>query len=181
MLLNKSIKKKLFVNNLLKNFSTSIYVWLSNVSPGRRTDDYKNKLIVSNHPKKLKFFDGKNPKSVYMGPRHSGVITENGELYTFGTGNWGVLGHGDETSVKIQEPKLVEYFKNKNIKIKKVCMGDFHTLALTEQGDVYTWGFGGKPGFLNLLFRGNEFILIKFQTLEHLDMVIGKINSHLRK
>lgn len=89
-----------------------------------------------------------------MGPRHSGVVTENGDLFTFGSGNWGVLGHGDESSVKIHEPKLVEYFKNNNKKIKKVCMGDFHTIALTEEGEVYTWGFGGKPGFLGILFKG---------------------------
>jgi hypothetical protein len=139
---------------------TELYIWLSNVSPGRRTDDYKNKLILSNYPKKLDFFDDKNPKYIYMGPRHSGVVTEKGELYTFGTGNWGVLGHGNEDNVNFNQPKLVEYFAKNNIKIRKVCMGDFHTLALSEDGNVYSWGYGGKKGFMNLLFTGNIIYLI---------------------
>ena len=146
-------KKSFFSANSTKN---QLYIWLSNVSPGRRTDDYKNKLILSNYPKKLDFFDDKNPTYIYMGPRHSGVVTEKGELYTFGTGNWGVLGHGNEENVNFNQPKLVEYFSKNNIKIKKVCMGDFHTMALSEDGYVYTWGYGGKKGFMNLLFTGKK-------------------------
>lgn len=129
-----------------------LYMWLSNVSPGRRKDDYTNFLVLSNYPKKIDFFDDKNPKELYMGPRHSAVVTENGDMYTFGTGNWGVLGHGNENSVPHTQPKLVEYFSKNNIKIKKVCMGDFHTIALAEDGSVYTWGFGGKKGLLNMFF-----------------------------
>ena len=133
---------------------TSLYVWTSNVSPGRRTDDYKNRYKLKLSPENIKFFNDKNPTFVYMGPRHSGVVTENGDLYTFGSGNWGVLGHGDETSVNAYDPKRVEYFKNNNIKIKKVCMGDYHTVALADNGDVYTWGYGGRKGFINLFFVG---------------------------
>ena len=41
------------------------------------------------------------------------------------------------------------------MKIKKVCMGDYHTIALSDSGEVYTWGYGGRRGFLNLFFVGN--------------------------
>jgi alpha-tubulin suppressor-like RCC1 family protein len=149
---------KLFNKNLIKStfkgFSTKtqLYIWISNVSPGLRADDYKNKVLLRREPTLADFFNGKNPTSVYMGPRHSGVVTEDGNLYTFGNGNWGVLGHGDETSIKAEMPKKVEFFEKNKIKIKKVCMGDFHTVALTETGDVYTWGFGGRKGFLGIFF-----------------------------
>ena len=142
-------------NSTTRVKKNQLYIWLSNVSPGRRKDDYKNLLILSNVPKKIDFFDDKNPVELFMGPRHSGVVTENGDLYTFGTGNWGVLGHGNERNIDHSQPKLVEYFYKNNLRVKKVCMGDFHTMALTEDGGVYTWGFGGKKGFLNLLFTGN--------------------------
>ena len=79
--------------------------------------------------------------------------------YLTRTGNWGVLGNSTENSVKLIEPYLVDYFVKNNIKVKKVCMGDFHTMVLSEDGDVYTWGYGGKPGFLNILFRGNQDLL----------------------
>jgi alpha-tubulin suppressor-like RCC1 family protein len=136
-----------------------LYIWLSNVSPGKRKDDYTNFLKISNYPRKLDFFDDKNPVELYMGPRHSAVITNNGDMYTFGTGNWGVLGHGNESSVSHTEPKRIEFFAKNNIKIKKASMGDFHTLALTEDGSVYSWGFGGKKGFMNLFFTGKLLFL----------------------
>lgn len=135
------------------SFSTSLYLWLSSVSPGMRSDDYKNRLAMQTIPQKIDFFEDKNPKYVYMGPRHSSVIVENGDLYTFGSGNWGVLGHGDETSYNFHQPKKVEYFTKLSIKVKKICLGDFHSLVLTEDGNVYSWGYGGRKGFLGFFGR----------------------------
>jgi alpha-tubulin suppressor-like RCC1 family protein len=154
--MNFQFLKKSFYKNCFRNFSqkTHLYIWISNVTPGLRSDDYKNKFALRREPTQAEFFEDKNPQYVYMGPRHSGVVTENGELYTFGNGNWGVLGHGDENSVKADQPKIVEYFEKHKIKIKKACMGDFHTIALAENGDVYTWGFGGRKGFLGIFFVG---------------------------
>jgi E3 ubiquitin-protein ligase HERC2 len=37
----------------------------------------------------------KNIKDVSMGPNHSAAITNDGNLYTFGCGKYGKLGHGD--------------------------------------------------------------------------------------
>jgi len=50
-----------------------------------------------------------------MGVKHSAVITKEGDLYTFGSGLWGKLGHGDEKSVNHQSPKLVQWFKDHKI------------------------------------------------------------------
>ena len=125
-----------------------------------RTDDMKN-LQIKNIPGKFQFFEGKNPQYIYTGPRHSAVVTgkysnyaENGDLYTFGTGNWGVIGHGNEDEISYPHVKKVDYFSQNKIKIKKACLGDYHSFALTENGEVYTWGFGGKKGFLGLLIKG---------------------------
>jgi len=35
-----------------------------------------------------------------MGMRHSAVISDDGRLYMFGNGNWGILGQGDEKNVR---------------------------------------------------------------------------------
>lgn len=153
----KIINNKLFFNTTRKLFSknkNSFYLWLSNVNPGIRSEDYYNKITLKSTPIKVDFFEDKQPTYVYCGPRHSAVITENGDLYTFGTGNWGILGHNNESSVGFTEPKLVEYFKKNNIKIKKVCLGDYHSLALSTEGNVYTWGFGGEKGYFGF-FRRN--------------------------
>ena len=46
---------------------------------------------------------------------------------------------------------MVEYFAKHNIKIKDAVAGERHTIALSEKGEVYTWGFGRKD--TNLLMK----------------------------
>lgn len=123
-------------------------MWISNCVPGLRIDDYKNRLSIKNTPTKVDFFEDKEANYIYVGPRHTGIVTTAGDLYTFGSGNWGILGHGDENSVDFNTPKKVDYFAKKALKVKKVVLGDFHSLALTEDGNVYSWGYGGRPGYL---------------------------------
>jgi alpha-tubulin suppressor-like RCC1 family protein len=84
-----------------------------------------------------------NVARVAMGHSHSAVVTTDGDVYTFGYCNNGVLGH-NEKDVSRFEPTLVEYFRENNIVVKDVVVGENHTAALTENGEVYTWGFGGK-------------------------------------
>lgn len=85
-----------------------------------------------------------------MGLRHSAVISDEGQLYTFGNGNWGVLGHGNEESVHFTKPKHVQGFGGR--KVVDIAMGEYHTLALTDDGNVWTWGYGGKAGFFNWMY-----------------------------
>ncbi len=87
-----------------------------------------------------------------LGEYHSVVLTEDGNVYTWGyagkTGmfNWmytqevGALGHGDKKHTFT--PKKVEYFEKNGIKVKKIIAGMYHTGALTAEGDLYTWGRG---------------------------------------
>jgi alpha-tubulin suppressor-like RCC1 family protein len=39
-------------------------------------------------------------------------------------------------------PKKVEYFEKHGIKIKKICAGMYHTIAIANDDRVYTWGRG---------------------------------------
>lgn len=77
-----------------------------------------------------------------MGPYHTAVITADGSLFTFGYGKYGALGH-DSTFNSFYEPKQVDFFKTKNLKVKDVACGEHHTIAVTENGEVYSWGYGG--------------------------------------
>lgn len=70
-------------------------------------------------------------------------------MYTFGENKFGQLGHNNTT--QLDSPKLVEYFHKKNIKVKEALCGEKHTIVLTEDGLVYTFGHGGarKNKFMN--------------------------------
>jgi len=103
-------------------------------------------------PKRIEAFDALNVQTLRVGLRHSAAISKEGDLYTFGNGNWGVLGHGDESETRFDKPKKVEHFEKAHLKVKDVAVGEYHTMALTEDGSVWTWGYGGKSGFFNWMY-----------------------------
>eukprot|EP00164_Ancoracysta_twista_P028227 GFYU01056152.1.p1 GENE.GFYU01056152.1~~GFYU01056152.1.p1 ORF type:complete len:318 (-),score=63.85 GFYU01056152.1:11-925(-) len=78
-------------------------------------------------------------KVVACGFAHTAVVTENGALLTWGCGYKGPLGHGEERT--LNTPRRVEALADK--RIYSVSCGDHHTAAITENGELYTWGSSG--------------------------------------
>lgn len=97
-------------------------------------------------------FDTLNVQKLFIGLRASAALSQDGKLYLFGSGNYGVLGQGTEKDAKFNKPVLVDYFTKREKKVVDVAVGEFHTIALTEDGSVYTWGYGGKTGFFNWMY-----------------------------
>lgn len=66
------------------------------------------------------------------------------ELYTWGDGTTGMLGHGENAEENV--PRVVEALQSKNI--STVACGVNHTIAVTKEGEVFSWGSGegGKLG-----------------------------------
>ncbi|RWS18306.1 hypothetical protein B4U80_02319, partial [Leptotrombidium deliense] len=84
---------------------------------------------------------------IACGGAHSAAITANGELYTFGKGRYGRLGHGD--SEDQLRPKIVEALLGHFVVHAACGSGDAQTLCITEDDDsVWSWGDGdyGKLG-----------------------------------
>uniref|UniRef100_A0A8C6EXC5 RCC1 domain containing 1 n=1 Tax=Marmota marmota marmota TaxID=9994 RepID=A0A8C6EXC5_MARMA len=65
------------------------------------------------------------------GSRHTAVVTRTGELYTWGWGKYGQLGHKDSTSV--DQPCLVEYFVEKQLQVKTVTCGPWNTYVFAVE------------------------------------------------
>ncbi|VDN01555.1 unnamed protein product [Thelazia callipaeda] len=78
-------------------------------------------------------------------------------VYSMGTGSKGELGHG--TVCSEQEPRLVEHLRP--IKVVQVACGAWHSVALTDGGEVYVWGWN-KCGQLGDSCEPNEIIDIPF-------------------
>ena len=70
-----------------------------------------------------------------MGLNHVGAVNGNGDLYTWGHGFYGQLGHNDLNTYKL--PKKVEFGE---IKFDKIKCGTYQTLAIDKRELVYIWG-----------------------------------------
>ncbi|KAK0586376.1 hypothetical protein LWI29_005861 [Acer saccharum] len=76
--------------------------------------------------------------NIGCGSKHCVVVTKQGQIFSWGDGSGGRLGHGLEANVSF--PKLIDAFSES--KIDLVACGEFHTCAVTHSGDLYTWGDG---------------------------------------
>ena len=72
------------------------------------------------------------------GAAHSLAITADGEVWSWGQGAYGELGHGDQQNQLL--PKKLEAFAGQ--RVVTVSAGSDHSLAFTADGAVFTWGEG---------------------------------------
>ncbi|XP_022873045.1 PH, RCC1 and FYVE domains-containing protein 1-like [Olea europaea var. sylvestris] len=96
--------------------------------------------------------EGIHVSSISCGPWHTAVVTSSGQLFTFGDGTFGVLGHGDRESVSV--PREVESLKG--LRTVRAACGVWHTAAVVEvmvgnssssncsSGKLFAWGDGDK-------------------------------------
>ncbi|XP_074274567.1 PH, RCC1 and FYVE domains-containing protein 1-like [Silene latifolia] len=102
--------------------------------------------------------DGMNVSYVSCGPWHTAVLVSTGQLFTFGDGTFGVLGHGDRISST--SPREVEALRG--LRTLRVACGSWHMAAIVEvfvseplsaasfdrsfsaTGNLFTWGQGDK-------------------------------------
>ena len=87
-------------------------------------------------PKRVEALIGVKATQVACGFYHTAVCTEDGEIFTFGSGYYGQLGHGDKEGKT--SPALVKALQGRHI--TQVQCGVSHTMALTSGGYVFTWG-----------------------------------------
>ena len=90
--------------------------------------------------------EGNKINEIKSGKEHNIILTDQGLLFSFGKGNFGSLGLGG--TIFASNPKLINKLNNK--RIVSIACGMYHTLALSDIGDVYSWGrgFEGQLGLL---------------------------------
>ncbi len=115
-------------------------------------------------PKKIDFFKGKKVVKIVCGGYHTMVVLEDNLLYGFGKGSYGQCGYG--AAEDTHTPKLVKFSRNciafeqgnisrlndtsqtdlkeykSPIVIKDVKCGGEHTIVLSANGRIYTFGHG---------------------------------------
>jgi E3 ubiquitin-protein ligase HERC2 len=78
--------------------------------------------------------ESKKVVDVACGFQHTACVTAEGEVYTWGFGKNGALGHGDWEMNDL--PKKVENLQN----IVKIKCGIDYTIAMDKDGKLYSWG-----------------------------------------
>jgi alpha-tubulin suppressor-like RCC1 family protein len=81
---------------------------------------------------------GKRIVMVAAGDHHTVALSEAGHVFTWGNGEDGRLGHGDEESQRA--PRQVQAGRFGGEKVVFVAAGRCHTVAVTAGGRLYTWG-----------------------------------------
>ncbi|CAH1412420.1 unnamed protein product [Lactuca virosa] len=89
-------------------------------------------------------------QKIACGVQHISLLTKQGEIFTCGEESGGRLGHG--TDRHHGRPRLVEFLSVSNI--DSVACGEFHTCAVSNSGDLYTWGDGSHNA--GLLGHGTD-------------------------
>ncbi|XP_023596163.1 inhibitor of Bruton tyrosine kinase isoform X3 [Trichechus manatus latirostris] len=113
---------------------TDVYTWgdNTNFTLGHGSQNSKH------HPELVDLFSrsGVYIKQVVLCKFHSVFLSQKGQVYTCGHGPGGRLGHGDEQTCLV--PRLVEGLSGHNC--SQVAAAKDHTVVLTEDGFVYTFG-----------------------------------------
>lgn len=151
---NETYFEKLFSNNVSNQ--TQLYTFGSNEMGqlGIELDVmYKNNNsdnnLYSSLPLNLSFLNDKNIVSISAGDGHSICVNKNGEVYAWGASACGQLGveQNDQMQTDSEgypyQPKPILVKLLKDIKVKEVACGDAHTLALSQDGQIFSWGGAG--------------------------------------
>lgn len=75
-------------------------------------------------------------KDVICGENHVILVDMKGNIYSYGQNNYGQLGLGHFNNV--YTPTLIESLNDKNP--LRICCGSNHTLLLSNDGELYSWG-----------------------------------------
>jgi len=115
-------------------------------------------------PKRVESLNGISIAQVGITSQTTCCVSEEGDLYVFGSNMYGCLGMKNAAETKINDldetenlyvPTKLSFFSDKNLKISKLACGDAHVIVLTDTNQIFSWGVGeyGRLGLGDELDR----------------------------
>jgi alpha-tubulin suppressor-like RCC1 family protein len=87
-------------------------------------------------------FDNQKLVDISCGHSFLLALTSEGNIYSFGVGQSGTLGHGQNVTVQLKPLKIVVPEQNQ-LRFSRIYAGENHCVALTMDNRVFSWGYGG--------------------------------------
>ena len=75
---------------------------------------------------------------IACGKNHSLNLTRDGDVFSMGSGDQCVAGHGG--SRPAEKPQILKPLRDKRVTM--IACGDSHSMVMTDKGYLYTWGRG---------------------------------------
>lgn len=105
-----------------------------------------NSLESQHSPQEVKDLRNENIITIVCGGLHSLALTQSGQVWSWGRGEGGQLGHPRDSLISTEEgdlylsqPKVISSFSS--TRIIQLAAGDAHSLALEVGGTAWAWGF----------------------------------------
>lgn len=131
----------------------NIFTMGSNADGRLGIGDRKTKLSLT--PCLVEALSKRNAKSISCGWGHTAVVIDNGDLYTWGVGEYGALGISNPESQ--WEPVKVNFSVKDDVIVVGASCGTRHTAIVDQTGRVYVFG-SGDAGQLGNGSRNKEII-----------------------
>ena len=162
-------------------------------APNKYSDEYRRKKVMLTglnqallceepgnlEPVEIGLDRDTAPIDVVAGHGVSFIVDRVGNVYSFGLGNHGVLGHGDDLTNQIPR-QIMGLFK---VKIKQVSVGEFHALAVTYPGKVWSWGRNHRGqlgrGYESNQIEPNPSVVMEFNDPKYrvLEIACGELHN----
>ncbi|KZC13149.1 putative E3 ubiquitin-protein ligase HERC4 [Dufourea novaeangliae] len=96
-----------------------------------------SKTVMECMPRMVKVLGTSVIVQIACGTKHTLALTNDGELYSWGSNNEGQLGLGSDIKNEIK-PKLITSLVG--IPIAFIACGGYHSIAISKSGAVFGWG-----------------------------------------
>lgn len=192
------IETKTYFDNIYKNKSINIIQFIKGFSfDYNELGDSGNKIQNNQDNERTKneneisYLNNKNIIKIESGGSHNLALSNEGKIYAWGKNIFGQLGLDENDEIydfeKISTPILIKSLEN--IKIKIISCGEIHSLALSENGDIYSWGgcqFGQLGhSFINIMPKDKNnkpylpipSIVESIKEIKMIDIACGKFHN----